>query len=75
MHCAEVKYYLSDYSRGILLDEVRTEIHEHLNDCKVCAKVFRYKLTESSTHLTKSKCVDLGNYYYYKRIYRCLQLI
>jgi hypothetical protein len=40
MHCAEVKYYLSDYSRGILLDEVRTEIHEHLNDCKVCAKVF-----------------------------------
>ena len=39
MHCAEVKYYLNDYSRGILLDEIRADIHEHLDYCKSCAKV------------------------------------
>ena len=40
MNCPEVKYYLADYSKGLLLDEVRKEIHEHLNSCKNCAKVF-----------------------------------
>src|SRR4030067_2506777 len=40
MNCTEVKYYLVDYSKGLLLDEVRTEIHEHLNYCKSCTKIF-----------------------------------
>lgn len=40
MKCAEVLYYLNDYSKGILLNEVRAEIHEHLNNCISCAKVF-----------------------------------
>jgi hypothetical protein len=38
MNCNEVKYYLNDYLRGILLDEIRGEIHKHLNECMNCAK-------------------------------------
>jgi hypothetical protein len=40
MHCVDVKYYLNDYLQGILLDEVREEIHDHLNYCPSCAKMF-----------------------------------
>ena len=48
MNCVEVKYYLNDYSRGFLLDEVRVEIHEHLNWCNKCAKAFDDIITTSS---------------------------
>lgn len=40
MTCSEVKYYLIDFSKGILLNEVREEIHEHLNSCTGCSKAF-----------------------------------
>lgn len=58
MNCAEVKYYLNDYSKGILLDEVRAEIHEHLNYCKNCAKVFDDIITISSETRVKKKNVQ-----------------
>lgn len=48
MNCSEVKYYLADYSKGLLLDEVRKEIHEHLNSCKNCAKVFDQTIAVNS---------------------------
>jgi hypothetical protein len=48
MNCNEVKYYLSDYSKGILLDEVRSEIHEHLNYCKSCTKILEDIITITS---------------------------
>ena len=57
MHCAEVKYYLNDYSRGILLDEVRTEIHKHLNGCSGCAKVFDNIISLTNTTGVKKKSV------------------
>lgn len=38
MKCSEVKYYLNDYSKRMLLDELRNEIHEHLCTCKTCTK-------------------------------------
>jgi hypothetical protein len=38
MTCTEIKYYLNDFAKGILLDEIRAEIHEHLNSCNVCSK-------------------------------------
>jgi hypothetical protein len=39
VNCSEVKYYLSDYSRGILLDEMRSELHDHLNGCINCSRM------------------------------------
>ena len=38
MTCTEVKYYLNDFAKGILLDEIRAEIHEHINNCNSCSK-------------------------------------
>src|SRR4030066_944385 len=55
MNCTEVKYYLNDYSKGILLDEVRAEIHEHLNYCKSCTKLFDNLITISSETGIKEK--------------------
>src|SRR3990170_618547 len=55
MNCTEVKYYLNDYSKGILLDEVRAEIHEHLNYCKSCTKLFDKLITISSETGIKEK--------------------
>jgi hypothetical protein len=55
MHCNEVKYYLHDYSRGILLNEFRTEIHEHLNYCKNCAKALDDLISSSSSIKVKKK--------------------
>lgn len=48
MNCNEVKYYLTDYSKGILLDEVRSEIHKHLNSCKSCTKILDDIITITS---------------------------
>ncbi len=55
MNCTEVKYYLNDYSKGILLDEVRAEIHKHLNYCKSCTKLFDNLITISSETGIKEK--------------------
>lgn len=55
MNCNEVKYYLSDYSKGILLDEVRSEIHKHLNNCKSCTKIFDDIITITSEAGTKKR--------------------
>ena len=56
MNCLEVKYYLADYSKGLLLDEIRKEIHEHLNSCKSCAKVFDQTIAiNSESRLKKAK--------------------
>ena len=57
MNCAEVKYYLNDYSKGILLDEVRAEIHEHLNCCKSCTKVLDNMISISDAASAKKKIV------------------
>ena len=57
MNCAEVKYYLNDYSKGILLDEVRAEIHEHLNCCKSCTKVLDNMISISNAASAKKKIV------------------
>ncbi len=38
MKCREVKYYLDDYIRGKLIDEMRKEISLHLNKCHSCRK-------------------------------------
>src|SRR5665647_341375 len=55
MNCTEVKYYLNDYARGILLNEVRADIHEHLNCCKSCAKALDKIFTVSSQSSVKKK--------------------
>ena len=55
MKCAEIKYYLSDYSRGLLLDEIRLEIHEHLNSCNNCAKLYDELITLRSKSGLKSR--------------------
>ncbi len=57
MNCFEVKYYLYDYSRGILLDELRTEIHEHLNCCNSCAKAFDEIISLGSKPGLKSRTI------------------
>ena len=58
MNCSEIKYYLSDYSRGILLDEIRVEIHEHfLNSCNNCAKLYDELITLRSKVGLKSGIV------------------
>ena len=36
MNCREVKYYLDDFAEGRLIDEMRTEIENHLNLCHRC---------------------------------------
>lgn len=36
MDCREVKYYLNDYADGLLPDEMRNQIAEHLIICKEC---------------------------------------
>lgn len=48
MKCSEVKYYLNDYSKGMLLDELRYEIHDHLCICKTCTKSLDEFLTLNS---------------------------
>jgi hypothetical protein len=36
MNCREVRYYLNDYADGHLIDEIRSEIENHLNICYDC---------------------------------------
>jgi hypothetical protein len=48
MNCTDVKYYLNDYSKGILLDEIREEIHDHLSFCSNCGKTFNDLVTINS---------------------------
>jgi len=55
MNCADVKYYLDDYSKGILLDEIRAEIHEHLCYCKKCAKSYDDLIISNAKSAKKKK--------------------
>lgn len=55
MNCIEVKYYLNDYAKGILLDEIRSEIHDHINECNSCAKDFDELITVRSKAGLKRK--------------------
>lgn len=55
MNCADVKYYLDDYTKGILLDEIRAEIHEHLCYCKKCVKNYDDLITSNSKFAKKKK--------------------
>lgn len=55
MNCTDVKYYLDDYSKGILLDEIRAEIHEHLRYCKKCAKNYDDLITSNAKSAKKKK--------------------
>lgn len=57
MICSEVRYYLNDYSRGILLDEIRKEIHEHLNSCSKCTKAFDELMMQKINSSAKQKIV------------------
>lgn len=36
MKCKEIKYYLNDYANGFLIDEMRNEIRNHLDNCREC---------------------------------------
>jgi hypothetical protein len=36
MNCREVRYYLNDYADGHLIDEIRSEIEDHLKFCYDC---------------------------------------
>ena len=58
MTCAEVKYYLNDYTKGFLLDEVRVEIHEHLSFCSNCKNVFDEIITIHSGKGVKKKIIE-----------------
>lgn len=49
MNCTDIKYYMNDYTNGILLDEVRSEIHLHLNSCNSCSKLFDDTLTKNAS--------------------------
>ena len=60
MKCSEVKYYLNDFSRGLLLDEVRTEIHEHINSCNICAKALDEIITLRSKAGLKHRFATSG---------------
>lgn len=55
MNCSDVKYYLNDFSKGNLLDEIRAEIHEHLCGCMKCSKVFDDLITANSESKGKKK--------------------
>jgi len=55
MNCNEIKYYLNDYSKGILLDEIREEIHDHLSFCSNCGKTFNDLITIGSEVGSKKK--------------------
>ena len=36
MTCNEIKYYLKDYADGFLINEIRRDIANHLDNCIVC---------------------------------------
>lgn len=55
MNCSDVKYYLNDFSKGNLLDEIRAEIHEHLCGCMKCSKLFDDLVTSNSNSKGKKK--------------------
>lgn len=55
MNCKDVKYYLDDYAKGYLLDEMRAEIHKHLNSCKSCTKIFDEIITSKSKEKIKKQ--------------------
>lgn len=55
MNCTEVKYYMNDYANGILLDEVRAEIHLHLNSCNSCSKLLDETLTKNASSKQSEK--------------------
>ncbi|NWF88716.1 MAG: FecR domain-containing protein [Ignavibacteriaceae bacterium] len=61
MDCTEVKYYLNDFSKGILLDEMRAEIHEHINNCSNCAKALDEIITLRSKAGLKHRFVNKQN--------------
>lgn len=56
MNCREVKYYLNDYADGMLPDEMRNQITEHLIICKECKEKFDdiRAILEKSKSLPKS---------------------
>ena len=58
MNCNDVKYYLTDYSKGILLDEIREEIHDHLSFCSNCGKTFNDLMTIGSEVGSKKKNIQ-----------------
>jgi hypothetical protein len=60
MDCKDVKYYLNDYAKGFLLDEVRKEIHDHLNLCSSCVKAFDDLITNNPDLAFKQKDVRAG---------------
>ena len=45
MKCKEIKYYLSDYADGYLIDEMRDEIKNHLDVCTGCKGYYSDILT------------------------------
>lgn len=55
MICKDVKYYLNDYAKGYLIDELRAEIHNHLCNCRACTKVFDELITSRSTEKIKKR--------------------
>ena len=36
MRCDEIKYYLKDYADGFLINEIRRDIANHLDNCIDC---------------------------------------
>lgn len=59
MTCKDVKYYLSDYAKGYLIDEMRAEIHEHLCSCNSCTKILDELISSNSkTSRKKSKQIE-----------------
>jgi len=40
MNCKEIKYYLNDYADGHLIDEMRSEISNHLLFCEDCRSYY-----------------------------------
>ncbi len=57
MNCREVRYYLNDYADGMLPDEMRGQIAEHLIICKDCKEKFDNlrSILEESNSLPKSR--------------------
>ncbi len=53
MTCNDVKYYLNDYAKGYLIDEMRAEIHEHLCNCNSCTKILDELISANSKASSK----------------------
>jgi len=62
MRCRDVKYYLTEYLEGKLIDEMRKEISLHLNNCNSCRKrSVELKAALKSSGTLKTKLHQVGD--------------